>query len=512
MKVIIPMSGIGSRFAAAGYQDIKPLIQVDEKAIIQYVVEMFPKDSDFIFICNSEHLETIPKLTRILQDSCANKKIFGIEPHKLGPVHAVMQHLDEIDDDEEVIINYCDFCCDWDFDDFISFVRNNQLDGCIPSYKGFHPHTLWSNYYAYLMLSDSLITDIQEKTPFTDDPRNEYASSGTYYFKTGKLLKSSLSDCVSQGLSTNGEFYVSLAYKPMLANGSKVMPYHLNHFMQWGTPADLQEYEYHSRSYKLRQILPPNPQRIQGTKIVPMAGLGSRFSDQGYSVPKPLIDIHGSPMFLEALNMMPPHENNILITRDLNLESSAMPFLDTDSYSVIDLAEATDGQATTCLNAVIELENNSPFTIGACDNGMIYSFDKFQQALNSADVIVWSIRNYPGALRRPNMYGWLEVDANNFIKRVQVKKPFDSNVNFPIITGTFTFQNKMQYIDAYNRMLERKAMINGEYYVDELINDCIALGLKCISLEVESYLCWGTPEDLNTYLYWDECFKKWPSQ
>ena len=72
MKVVIPMSGVGSRFKEAGYSDIKPLIKVGKKSIIEYVVEMFNKDDEFIFICNNDHLEKIPELTRVLNKIAPN--------------------------------------------------------------------------------------------------------------------------------------------------------------------------------------------------------------------------------------------------------------------------------------------------------------------------------------------------------------------------------------------------------------------------------------------------------
>jgi len=28
---------------------------------------------------------------------------------------------------------------------------------------------------------------------------------------------------------------------------------------------------------------------------------------------------------------------------------------------------------------------------------------------------------------------------------------------------------------------------------------------------VDSYLCWGTPDDLRTFEYWQSCFHKWSS-
>ena len=48
MQIVIPMSGYGERFRAAGYTVPKPLIEVEGKPIIQHVVEMFSNDDDFV--------------------------------------------------------------------------------------------------------------------------------------------------------------------------------------------------------------------------------------------------------------------------------------------------------------------------------------------------------------------------------------------------------------------------------------------------------------------------------
>ena len=50
------MSGFGERFRRAGYSVPKPLIEVDGKPIIQYVVNMFPGETNFSFVCNEDHL------------------------------------------------------------------------------------------------------------------------------------------------------------------------------------------------------------------------------------------------------------------------------------------------------------------------------------------------------------------------------------------------------------------------------------------------------------------------
>ena len=60
-------------------------------------------------------------------------------------------------------------------------------------------------------------------------------------------------------------------------------------------------------------------------------------------------------------------------------------------------------------------------------------------------------------------------------------------------------------------MKQRKALINGEYYVDTCINDAIELGLRCLIFNVDKYICWGTPDDLSTFNYWQSSFHKWNS-
>ena len=50
MKIVIPMSGSGTRFLKAGYTVPKPLIEVDGKPLIEHVVNMYPGEKDIIFI------------------------------------------------------------------------------------------------------------------------------------------------------------------------------------------------------------------------------------------------------------------------------------------------------------------------------------------------------------------------------------------------------------------------------------------------------------------------------
>ena len=50
--------------------------------------------------------------------------------------------------------------------------------------------------------------------------------------------------------------------------------------------------------------------------IIPMAGLGSRFKNSNYILPKPLIKIKNKPMFIQAAKSLPKSELNIFICNE----------------------------------------------------------------------------------------------------------------------------------------------------------------------------------------------------
>ena len=92
------MSGFGERFRKAGYDVPKPLIEVDGKPIIQHVVEMFPGEKDIVFICNKDHLqESEYRMRETLEAIVPSGRVISIDPHKLGPVHAVLQAIEHLD-------------------------------------------------------------------------------------------------------------------------------------------------------------------------------------------------------------------------------------------------------------------------------------------------------------------------------------------------------------------------------------------------------------------------------
>jgi NDP-sugar pyrophosphorylase family protein len=260
MQIIIPLSGSGLRFQQAGYKEIKPLIPVQGKPMIEWVTRLFPGVHDFIFIAREDHLRNT-KLESVLTSLAPYGRTIAIAPHRLGPVHALQQAAGKLDLNSRTIVSYCDYFMHWDYAAFTRMVMQTHCQGAIPCYTGFHPHLLHEkNIYAGCRVgSDNRLLEIKEKHSFTNDKTNGHHSVGMYYFQTGALMLQYCDELVSRGHSLNGEYYVSMVYEAMLRDGLDIRVYdQIPHFCQWGTPADLEEYLWWQQVFQSASPHPSN--------------------------------------------------------------------------------------------------------------------------------------------------------------------------------------------------------------------------------------------------------------
>lgn len=512
MKIVIPMSGLGQRFIDAGYETPKPLIEVDGKPIIAHVVDLFPGEENFIFICNEDHLLTT-NMRDTLKEIAPNADIVSIPKHKLGPVFAVQHVYDLIDDNDEVIVNYCDFGTYWDYKDFLEHTRNRNADGAIPSYKGFHPHMLGSTNYAFIRAENQWMLEIQEKKPFTDNRMEEFASNGTYYFRSGKILKQYFDETMNSNESLNGEFYVSVVFNKLVKAGLKVSIYEIQHMLQWGTPEDVEEYKSWSSYFATYQDFMTRKPSIEVDYLaLPMAGLGTRFANIGYEVPKPLIEVNGKPMVINAIESLPKAKfKNVAILESHEKRYSVFNLLQSNYNNVTPffINKVTEGQASTCQIITNDIPKGSSLIIGACDSGVVWDENELKNEIeNGVDVLIFAFKNHPHANKYPNQYGWIESEGLN-VKNISVKQSISNSPSADFgVVGIFYFKDVSIFSDAYKKMISENDRVNNEFYVDSLINHIDISKFRVRVLPVNHYICWGTPEDYKTFKYWQSYFHK----
>jgi NDP-sugar pyrophosphorylase family protein len=496
MQLIIPMSGSGKRFRDQGYTDPKPLIEVDGSPMIHHVLNLFPGVTDVVFICSREDIRDT-NMESVLMGICPTAKIIQIDRHKKGPVWAVAQAFDVIEDDEEVLVSYCDYGTRWNFERFLLEVRRDHFDGSVICYRHFHPHMLGSDNYAFCREKDGVLLEIKEKEPFTDNKMNEYASNGSYYFSKGALVKKYFRELIDRDINVNGEYYVSLVYNLMTRDGLRTKIFEIDNMIQLGTPGDLKTYQGWSTYFSDRDW----------TLILPMGGHGARFADVGYQTPKPLLPVDGVPMFVKAVDCLPDHKRSVFICHR-QVKSHVKEHYPNAMRCIID--SVTDGQATTCEMGIhgAGVSDDEPILISACDNAAVYDNKAFRELVRDKtnDVIVWSFKDHPSSKMNPNMYSWLDVDPEGLIRDVSCKK-FVVGRGHAII-GTMYFRKAKYFLDGLKANREQNIRTNGEFYVDDVLNQNIKSGLKVKVFAVDDYICWGTPNDYKTYQYWKSYFEQ----
>ena len=258
--------------------------------------------------------------------------------------------------------------------------------------------------------------------------------------------------------------------------------------------------------------------------VIPMAGEGKRFFDQGYHIHKPAIPVQDRrsgrnyPMVVCATMDLPGVLKNggnvVYIDRDFHkrdgVEQSILKHYPEARFITVDTL--TDGQASTCMLAKGVIDRTKPLLIAGCDNGMAADENEFLRLTSICDVLVFTYRNNPSVLRNPNAYGWVRADSDGKITEVSIKKAISGNpVKDHAIVATFWFKTADIFFRSAGRMIAQNDRINNEFYVDQSIKHAMDYGYDVRIFEIGRYIGWGTPGDYEDYMhtlrYWKEFVK-----
>ncbi len=255
--------------------------------------------------------------------------------------------------------------------------------------------------------------------------------------------------------------------------------------------------------------------------IIPMAGAGRRFADEGYKEHKPVIPTIDRrsgkeyPMVVCATMDLPGIDaggsNIIYIDRTFHKTDGVEQKIQKHypKASFITAENLTEGQACTCLLAKEKINHEEQLLIAGCDNGMEIDTDAFWKLTENSDLIVFTYRHNEAVMADPDAYGWVRADKNGRITELSIKKALsDTPMEDHAVVATFWFRHGRDFVKAAEKMIAENDRINNEFYVDEVICHALALGMDARVFEVRRYLGWGTPKDYEAYMatirYWRE--------
>jgi dTDP-glucose pyrophosphorylase len=229
--------------------------------------------------------------------------------------------------------------------------------------------------------------------------------------------------------------------------------------------------------------------------LMPMGGLGSRFAEQGYTIPKPLIPVDGKPMFKRALDSFASLQatDHIFVIRreheeQYKLSEQIKQHLHDAKISILE--ENTHGAVETCMLAAHDIDDELPIIIADCD---IYFESKsyFEKvASNTADGLLLTFESdHP-------RYSYVEVDENGKAIRTAEKVVISSHA----ILGGYCFKSGKLFKELSAEFLSNKLPENmKEYFLSHLFNILLAKNGAIEIAEVDNMFIFGTPDELNTY-------------
>lgn len=231
LNVLIPMAGAGSRFAEAGYEFPKPLIDVNGKPMIEAVVNSLGINATYTYIVQKEHFEKY-NLGHVLNLITPNCNIVQIEGITEGAAITCLMAKEFIDSDKPLIMANSDQIVNWDSRQFMYDLYTKNADGGIAVFKSTHPK--WS--YAKVG-SDGTVIEVAEKKPISDT-----ATVGIYYWKHGSDFVKYTEQMVDKNIRVNNEFYTCPVFNEAIEDGKRVYALPVNKMWGIGTPQDLENY------------------------------------------------------------------------------------------------------------------------------------------------------------------------------------------------------------------------------------------------------------------------------
>jgi HAD superfamily hydrolase (TIGR01509 family) len=231
MNVLIPMAGAGKRFFDAGYIFPKPLIEIDNKPMIQWVIESLNLNANYIFIIQKEHQKkyNIKSVLKILQPNC---KIIELDEITEGAACTTLLAKKFINNSDPLIIANSDQYIRWNSSKAIYDFNSKNLDGAILTFEAIHPK--WS--YAKCD-ENGFVAEVAEKKVISKN-----ATVGVYYWKHGADYVKSAEEMIKKNIRVNNEFYVCPVYNEFISKNKKVKIHNVDEMFGLGTPEDLNNF------------------------------------------------------------------------------------------------------------------------------------------------------------------------------------------------------------------------------------------------------------------------------
>jgi HAD superfamily hydrolase (TIGR01509 family) len=229
--------------------------------------------------------------------------------------------------------------------------------------------------------------------------------------------------------------------------------------------------------------------------LVPMAGAGSRFAQQGYTFPKPLIEVNGKPMIQVVVENLNIDAHYIFIVQQEHYEKYNLKYLlnlIAPGCDIVQVNGVTEGAACSTLLAKDYINNDRPLVMANSDQYVEWNSNECMYAF-TADEIDGGIVTFEASHPK---WSYAKLGADGFVSEVAEKKPISNEAT----VGIYYWKRGCDYVKYAEDMIAKDIRVNNEFYVCPVFNQAIEDGKKIKVKRVTKMWGIGTPEDLDNFL------------
>lgn len=239
VNVIIPMGGLGSRFAKEGYAMPKPLVNIMGRPMISWLIGYLHfKPGDVLYIALQREIEDEYSVSDVIRSEFPNLDIRftfldGLTRGAAETLYKVTQKFSSTELNRPILSLDCDTLY---FSDVLGAFRSLEpTQGCSCYFidKGTAP------IFSYIQMKpeSNRITNIAEKVAIS---RN--ANTGGYGFPNSLSLNKYVTELLEKPVPPAGEFYTSALISSMIEEGVDFQGVYIEDFECVGTPKQLLEF------------------------------------------------------------------------------------------------------------------------------------------------------------------------------------------------------------------------------------------------------------------------------
>ena len=228
-----------------------------------------------------------------------------------------------------------------------------------------------------------------------------------------------------------------------------------------------------------------------------MAGEGSRFKKEGFTFPKPLIDVAGKPMIQKVVENLDFQAEYIFLVRKKHLDEykglpNTLERITNGCLKIVEIDGLTEGAACTALLAKEFIDNNEDLLIANSDQFIEYQRQNFifMKNMTDVDAVVWTFNAV-----HPK-WSFVKTNSRGFITKVAEKKPISDIAT----CGIYWYRKGSDFVKYAEQMVSKDIRVNNEFYIAPVYNELIQDKKSLVPFYVHKMWGLGTPEDLRNFL------------